>query len=261
MTTTMISVKTLIKNFKRMYAEHWKYEWGSHREGCVDCSGAFTYVFGLYGIYYPNGSNSIAHKYIVGELLPVSEAKPGMAAFKRRAWKDSEKGNKWYGTEPGDIYHIGLVDEDPKYVLNAKSPSSGFSRDKIDSWAYVAYLKDVDYEGDEEPMKTATVVRTQTSTGNSVNLRYGPSTSSKLVERVPFGSVVEVLNDAGEWCRVRWEDHEGWMMANYLEYDGQNDEGPDAPGGIDNDVYLTIEGHLKAINEAVEAIRDVIGRG
>ena len=255
-----INVQTLIKIFQQMYAEHWSYKWGSHEQGCVDCSGAFTYAFGLYGIYFPNGSNTIARKYIAGELLPISEAKPGMAAFKCRPWSEKEKDNKWYNTEPGDVYHIGLVDDDPKYVLNAKGEKSGFSRDKIDSWDYVAYLKDVDYEGSEEDhMKTATVVRTANSTGNTVNMRYAPSTSAKLVERVPFGSVVEVLADSGEWCKIRWESYEGWMLSNYLEYDGQADE--TIPGGMDNEMYLRIEAQLKDICESVEVIRDVIGRG
>ena len=38
----MIPVGKLIAHFQRMNAEHWPYEWGASRTGCVDCSGAFA---------------------------------------------------------------------------------------------------------------------------------------------------------------------------------------------------------------------------
>ena len=130
----MIPVKSLIELFQTMYREHWRYEWGQHREGCVDCSGAFVYAFEQFGRSLPNGSNAIARGYIVGKMLPVSQAKPGMAAFKAKdpgeeGYALPEKYRK--GPDLRDYYHIGLVDEDPRYVLNAKGTNYGFCKDKL----------------------------------------------------------------------------------------------------------------------------------
>lgn len=101
-----------------MYRERWSYEWGAAREGCVDCSGAFVYAYKkLGGPSITHGSNSITRESM-GTLLPMNEAKPGYASIKVREWRSSESGNKWYGTEPGDSYHIGLVGYDGR-ILNA----------------------------------------------------------------------------------------------------------------------------------------------
>lgn len=154
----MIPVSELLEKFKQMEREHWPYETpGYNDERGVDCSGAFVWAYGEFGKSIYHGSNRIARKY-VRELLPLSEAMPGMAAFKAR-----EPGEDYYalpqGYLPGggqyngdlnDYYHIGLIDEDPFFVLNAKNKASGFVRSSLsEGWDAVGYLTDVDY-GDED---------------------------------------------------------------------------------------------------------------
>jgi hypothetical protein len=92
-----------------MLDEHWAYEWGAAREGCVDCSGAFVWAYRQLGASIEHGSNSIAHLR-VGEYVPVAKAKPGYAVFKLRAWRDDSDngGNRWFGQQPGDVYHTIL---------------------------------------------------------------------------------------------------------------------------------------------------------
>lgn len=150
----MIPVKELISVFQLMKDENWPYvSPGTNDRNGIDCSGAFVYAYRQFGESIYHGSNRIARVY-VEKLLPISEAKPGMAAFKAR-----EPGEDYYalpqGYMPGggqyngdtnDYYHIGLVDEDPAYVLNAKNETAGFTRSKItEKWDAVAYLKDVEY--------------------------------------------------------------------------------------------------------------------
>ena len=88
-----------------------------------------------------------------------------MVAFKCRPWREQDASNQWFGTDPGDVYHVGLVDDDPEYVLNAKGTNSGFCRDSIKSWDYVAYLKNVSYNKEADTMQTATVVLPSGSSG------------------------------------------------------------------------------------------------
>ena len=108
----------LIDIFKRMYTEHWTYEWGAAREGCVDCSGAFVYAFKQFGKSIPHGSNSIARQNI-SAIVEAKYAKPGYAVFKRRL--DDGEPAKYRGDGWGNFYHIGLLAENGKDVYNAKS--------------------------------------------------------------------------------------------------------------------------------------------
>lgn len=249
----------LIQIFQTMHQEHWSYEWGKAQRGCVDCSGAFVYAFRQHGLSIAHGSNTIAREHIAGNLLPISKAKPGMVAFKCRTWRETDRDNRWYGSDPGDIYHVGLVDEDPRYVLNAKGEQSGFCRNEIKTWSYVAYLKNITYNKEEvSKMQTATVVLPSGATGKTVNFRTRPDRDAQLVERVPVGSQVEVLEDQGAWCKIQWAGKTGYMMSNYLEYEGQ--DGESLPDLTDDD-RIQIDQALKAIETAVDIIGNIVGRG
>lgn len=258
----MVPVEKLIEQFQTMYRQHWPYVWGSSEDGCVDCSGAFVNAFRKFGIYYPHGSNAIARNYTVGGMLPISQAKPGMAAFKVR-----EPGEDGYalpdkyknGSDLNDYYHIGLVDNDTRYVLNAKGEKSGFSRDQLtarNGWDCVAYLKDVQYQ-EEIEMTQARVVLPTGATGNTVNLRKTASTGSAIIERVPVGSVVDVITDSGQWCKIEYDGKVGYMMSNYLEYEGQADE----TETLTEDQLDQIRAALTTIENACDLISSIVGRG
>lgn len=261
----MIPREEIINLFRRMYAEHWEYVWGKAEEGCVDCSGAFTYAGSVLGASFPHGSNAIARKCIVGQMLPISEARPGMAAFKARVpgEKDYALPDKYTrGADLNDYYHIGLVDNDGKHVLNAKGTSYGFCRDELtraNGWDCVAYLTDVDY-GEVIPVeqtKMARVVLPAGATGTTVNLRKDSAKTADIVARVPVGSEVRVINDAGEWCYIGYGDKIGWMMANYIEYAGQDGESE----SISAEDREALEAALKQIEAATETIGSILGRG
>lgn len=203
-----MTVNDLISQFQMMYREHWSYEWGKASWGCVDCSGAFVYVLRQYGLSIAHGSNTIARKYIIGDLLQISEARPGMMAFKCRSWREQDRDNQWYGSAPGDIYHVGLVDEDPAYVLNAKSEKSGFCRDPLEKWDYVAYLKKVEYT-EVGPMQKATV---WSMNGGPVKMRQKPSDKCSIYEELPFGTEVEVIQKGETWTTINAAGRKGWYM-------------------------------------------------
>lgn len=196
-----IPVRELIAIFQRMYTEHWAYKSNAAQTGCVDCSGAFVWAYKQFGASIAHGSNAIARSYVLA-LLPVSEAQPGMAAFKIRRPGDEkyalpakyQPGGSAYNGDLNDYYHIGLVDTDARYVLNAQSTATGFQRSKIaQNWACVGYLKAVDYgdektNGDEEPMMNPMIVYAES--GKTVFLRRQASTDSSYIARVPVGTEV-----------------------------------------------------------------------
>lgn len=251
----MIKADDLIAIFTMMCREKWQYIWGKAEEGIVDCSGAFVYAYRQLGKTIAHGSNTIARKH-VGPMLPISQAKPGMAAFKARPPGSSgyKLPAKFAGDkDKTDYYHIGLVDEDPRYVLNAQGTSTGFVRSPISqNWSSVAKLVDVDYDtnGGGDPVKTATVYA---DNGKPVNFRKAASTSAVLIDKLKVGTTVEVVEDFGDWMRVRVNGKDGYIVSNYLNYDDAPDETEDLEG--DYDRLLDIQERL---GEIVDDISDII---
>lgn len=249
----MIQESALIALFRRMLDEHWTYEWGAAREGCVDCSGAFVWAYRQLGASIEHGSNSIAHLR-VGEYVPVSEAKPGYAVFKVRAWRESDSGNRWFDHQPGDVYHIGLMGDDGK-VLNAQSTKTGFVASDAKSWAFAAPLKDVIYkEGEGKVFGNATV----SVTSGYLNIREGASTKSKIIAKAENGARVNIIREAGGtgWVFGALESGEaGYMSSEYLVEDApessdQGETGGDTTTLTDgNGAYVTLVGRWKVTND------------
>lgn len=255
----MIPANELLRLFQRMNTEHWPYEWGAAKEGVVDCSGAFVWAYRQFGESIYHGSNRIARKYVV-ELLPISEAKPGMAAFKLR-----EPGEEYYalpqGYMPGgaqyngdmnDYHHIGLVDEDPSYVLNAKSTAEGFKRSPIkDGWDCVAYLKAVDY-GEMEEVEPMDVYEAEVvaESGSTVRMRKQPTTDSTTIAKVPLGEEVQVNESAQGWAQITYGGKTGYMMTKYLKKTEEEDVPP-----------MTLETRVALLEELVAELSAVVYGG
>lgn len=222
----MIEAGKLLDLFERMEREHWGYELGAAREGLVDCSGAFVWAFKQLGGSIEHGSNSIYHLR-VGKVVPVSEARPGYAVFKMRAWREEDRGNRWYGESPGDCYHIGLMGRDGK-VLNAQSVKTGFVASDAKGWSFAAPLKAVEYEteGGGKMFGNATV----TTAGGALNIREGASTAAKVIGKVANGTRVNVIREAtSEWMYGMAESGEiGYMASVYLRADSDDDSNHDS---------------------------------
>ena len=273
----MIKVEDLINRFNQMLEEQWGYipntcgekwtqgkqdaatnkivrqfgqQWVGHR--VTDCSGAFVYAYTQQGSKIYHGSNSIARKYVV-ELLPISKALPGMAAFKIR-----KPGDKYYALpseyknsgDLNDYYHIGLVDASGKYVINAQSTQTGVVRSKINVWDCVARLKAVEYPETEKNMSINKYV--YAPSGDSVYLRPKPSTNAQYICKVPIGSQVEVIGTTSKgWSNVVYGEKSGFMMDQFLV---------DAPPGENTGQQAAQESTLDQTRTALIAARDAIDK-
>ncbi len=51
---------------------------------------------------------------------------------------------------------------------------------------------------------------------NSLNLRSGPSTRYHVIDTMPSGAHVNILNCSGSWCRVAFRGERGWASGHYL---------------------------------------------
>lgn len=217
---SLIPYQTLLHCFSQMLQEHWSYQMGAAKKGCVDCSGAFVYAYRQSGKSIYHGSNRIA-RYELVSLLPIDQAKPGMAALKCRTPTDKryalpasyQQGGTYYTGDLNDYYHIGLVAQDMT-VLNAQSASTGFTASPLSSWDFVGYLTQVDYQQEENMTSTAFVTATS---GQTVNLRQRPDKNSLIIARVPIGTPVQVSETADGWAQVTYGNHTGYMMTQFLK--------------------------------------------
>ena len=213
----MIPVQGLIDVFNIMLKEHWKYEWGAARKGCVDCSGAFLYAYKQFGESISDHSSNYIARKCIGELLPVSEAKPGYACFSWRKWTKDKSPARWNDGK-GDFYHIGLMG-DNGMVLNAKGTKYGFVESNPSTFKYCAPLLLVNYsDEDEQPMEVLYQAEVVTKNGNGVNLRLGQTTNSKKLCTIPEGYVVDVLDDSNSaWWKVDYNGVIGYVSTPYLK--------------------------------------------
>ncbi len=206
--TVAIKASDLIREFQRMVG--WAYEWGAAREGCVDCSGAFSYAYKRLGGYMYHGSNTMWRKYTTtkGKRENVSLV-PGMAVFKWRktGGPDSE----------GNYFHVGCYVGSGK-VIEAQGKATGVIVSSIDTWTHAAQLKDTIYdvqEGDMKPVEFECRARVTTASGK-LNLRKSPN--GTLITRIPRNEEIDVFQwDAADgWALVLYNGKQGYASQDYL---------------------------------------------
>lgn len=266
-----IRADDLIDLFERMAREHWAYEWGAAREGCVDCSGAFVYAYrALGGPSIAHGSNTIARKSC-GEMAPASEAKPGYAVFR---WREDGEPERYENDGRDDYYHIGLMGRNGT-VLNAKSTAAGFVESPLTGWAYAAPLLDVSYGAEDalsgsggdtstagESETLPAVCRAVVSTSRDpLNLRDEPGPGGRKIGKLPRGAVVDVLDTAvnAGWWRVRHDGLVGYASCDYLR---RIDEQTEEAEGVEIADGVTAEAITATtlVREDAEGCVTLIGR-
>lgn len=206
----------------------WPYESpGTNDKNGIDCSGMFVKMYRDQGAKIYHGSNTIFREYCseTGKITSAKDLQVGMAVFKCKPWTDADKGNKWYGTEPGNLSHIGFVTSvNPLEITHCTSPVAK-TDSSIGKWAYWGKLKDVDYGGspspepgpDPEPTPVIKTMYVYAENGKPVNMRRKASKQAALVERVPVGaSVIWQKDDGNGWAYVKYHGFVGWMMDCYL---------------------------------------------
>ena len=208
---------------------------GDGKGGGCDCIGLIIGAVRLAGGAWngTHGSNWAARNAIdrLEQIAGSREMFPGEIVFKAKY--PHEEGYDLpdaYDESPDqrDYYHVGVVTcIDPLCITHCTSVPGGIQVDnKQGQWRYGGKLKYVDYAAEEpmqeEPLYIAAVTA---PSGNTVNLRSGPSTKNKVLARVPIGAEVEVYDVLDGWSQVSWAGKNGYMMSEYLR---ENTPKPDA---------------------------------
>ena len=61
---------------------------------------------------------------------------------------------------------------------------------------------------------------------STLNLRSGPSTSYAVIAEIPKGTQIVVTSYGSVWCAVRWGELTGYVMTEYLTFDGEPTPAP-----------------------------------
>ena len=193
-----------------------------------DCKGYILWVLRQLGQNVSSaGTNTMIRTQMRSwhTLTDKSQLQPGMCVFKRREpdsrLKDKFRpgGSAWNASVGDvDVYHVGIVTS--LKPLTIRHCSTGKNRalltdNSIKAWGLCGWIKWVD-QGEAQP-SDARLMTVYAPEGNTVNMRVKTSTRSALVERVPVGTVVQVVEQANGWTKVKYKKWAGWMMNAYLK--------------------------------------------
>lgn len=232
-----MTVDTYIKYINQIYEEQPIYKRGHDgSDGYCDCIGMIKGAIRRGG-ETPTGlkGTNYAARYTIKdfrEITSVSQLRVGDVVLKYRnpgskyydLPDEYKEGGCNYNGDLRDYSHIGTVTHiNPLEITHMTDPTAK-KDDKIGNWKCVGTLPQVSGESPIPPIPVTLTATVYAAKGSTVNLRQKPSTSSKLVERVPIGSVVEIRDKEPDWCQVVYTDDTGakwygWMMTEFLIFE------------------------------------------
>ena len=267
-----IDRKTFIAKAEQIASEEPTYRYGGWgNDGTCDCIGLIIgAIRRADGNWRGTHGSNYAARSEMDDLLAVAaidDLDIGDAVYKAREPDDRRyalpdkyrPGGGSYNGDVRDYYHVGIVESiSPLKIRHMTTPRPKMD-DALGKWAYHGHLKKIDYKGGGTMGEKATVVLPSGVKGSTVNLRNVPSTSGDIIARIPVGTVVDVIEDMGRWCNVAVQGYNGYMMSNYLEYQGGGEE-------VSGDILTAeerdkIDHALIDIETRLEIIRDILGRG
>ena len=232
-----MKLDTFLHGVEEIYSEHPAYERGHDgSDGKCDCIGLIKGSLRRGGVTPKGlkGTNYAARYTIQGfrKISNVQDLKLGSVVLKAVEPGDQyydlpdeyKQGGANYNGDLLDYNHIGVVTRlNPLEITHMTSPTAK-KDEKLGKWKYTGWLPQVDAEpgpgpDPDPPTPAEETAKVWAPSGKTVNMRKGPSTSKALVERVPIGAEVIILEKEPEWCQVKWKNFIGWMMTQFLVFD------------------------------------------
>lgn len=241
---------------------------GKAEDGTCDCIGLIIGALTRCGVKWPgiHGSNWAARNAMAW-LLPVSDASDltvGDIVYKaRRPGETGYSLPERYAADPdrSDYYHVGVVRSvSPLRIVHCTRPGGVVTDTKLGKWAYRGGLSLIGEADDAGKLVTGMETATVTAqSGNTVNLRKTPG--GDLVDRVPVGSVVQVMQVTGEpgsqWAQVDYRGKAGWMDVGFLRMEA----GTESTDSADDGDLVTLRVPRTAAEQLMSVLSDALGRG
>ena len=198
---------------------------------------------------------------------------------------DGNEPAKYKADKIGNASHIGIYIGRQDGAINSsssrgcvcystfkgKSIRGGWNRvglyNKFDYGKSVEWI--MEHGGGRPPEEDETMQgKVYAPTGGTVNLRK--TKDGDLLERIPIGTPVMVIDYGTDWCKVSTRGLTGWMMTKFIQLDGEVQPGDDDPSAPDPNQSEMIELRLTAedcaaayplLKALCELIEKKMGRG
>jgi uncharacterized protein (TIGR02594 family) len=178
-----------------------------------------------------DSAGSTASDASTASTTPAASAEPAPAAPRLRVTAAT------LNLRAGPGKDEALVRELPNgTVLEQLEAAGGWTRVRVpggaEGWVSSKYVEAHDGDASATPAQRAPAATRLRVTATTLNLRAGPGKDQPLVKQLPNGMVVDPLEVAGEWTRVRSPGgFEGWVSSKYVQtHDGTD---PHAATGDD----------------------------
>ena len=169
--------------------------------------------------------------------------------------------------DPIDYNHIGIGTDAGEILDSTRTASGrdgpGVSTAKIgpNSWDIIAEFEDVDYSGETKPPQEGAdllIGYINLPATSNVFHRISPSNGSQWYGRINGGEAVEIVSDSGEWTRIRYGGHDGYVMSKFITTDATAQPDPMPPDVQDVD-KAALWAELKGLLNRAQAIVTALG--
>ena len=168
--------------------------------------------------------------------------------------QDGKEPSKYQGDGIGNASHIGIYIARHDGAINSSKSRGGVCYSKFSGksisggWNRVGLYDQFDYglddaqdQGDEGKDEKPVQGTVTAQTGATVNLRKTPD--GDLIERIPIGTKVTIIEYRPEWCEVTTGKLTGYMMTQFIELDsGDGPIVPDPDQAEDEDDFIPADG-------------------
>lgn len=231
MATHTVTAEDFARKAQEIFDSHRAvvYKNGASGPSECDCKGYVLWVLRTLGMNVSSaGTNTMIRTQMRSwhTIKDKSHLEKGMCVFKRRDPDGRMKakfrpgGSAWNASVGDvDVYHVGIVASvKPLKILHCSTGKNGalIMDTAIGKWSLCGWVKWVDPSDAVKPTESR-LLQVTAPTGQTVNLRKKTSTKAALVERVPVGSVVQVVEQANGWTKVTYKRWSGWMNNSFLK--------------------------------------------
>lgn len=233
----MITGKAIADGAMELLQHSIPYKPGGESMSGMDCQGLVEYVIRQLGMKASwKGSNAM-YRACTWTGTP-EECKRIHGSIPQGALlfiltNDGGEVSKGYSDGKGNASHVGVYTAQGDGAVHASSSrgcvcSSRFKGKTIPNggWNRIGLLPGISYglggDGMEEK-DTSIAVATVSTEGGPLNLRV--KANGALLDRIPDGETITVLEKKGNWCRVQWKSLIGYVATAYLAFETGSETG------------------------------------
>lgn len=129
-----------------------------------------------------------------------------------------------------DYRVVGVVSKGKEYqVASTEQDWLKIATEYGDVWVHKDYVQ-VNGSTTEETSSPSTatekkpVIKHGVITGNSLNVRVSPDTTSEVIGKLNTGTTVDILSQANDWTEISFQGKNAWVSSQYIQAGQKNKE-------------------------------------